>query len=240
MARALLEVKGIDVFYGDAQAIWDVTFHVDEGKIVALVGANCAGKSTVLNTISGLIQPKKGEIFFSGRALTRMRPEDIVGLGLCQVPEGRRLFGNLTVLENLELGAFTSRARPFLKESLERVFNLFPVLNSRVHQKAGSLSGGEQQMLAIARALMGQPMLLMLDEPSLGLAPMVVKLMFEIIEFLRKERVTILVVEQNVRQTLEIADMVYVLKIGKLELSGKGDELLMNPDFKRAYLGTKG
>lgn len=240
MVKHLLEVIGVDVFYGDAQAVWDVSFHVDGEMIVALVGANGAGKSTLLDTISGIIRPDKGKILFSGKSLVNMNPEEVVTLGISHVPEGRRLFSRLTVLENLELGAFPPKTRPFLKESLERAFSLFPLLKNRIHQTAGLLSGGEQQMLAIARALMARPILLMLDEPSLGLAPVIVKLVFEIIQALNREGVTILLVEQNVHQTLEIADHVYVLKTGRMELNGGGKALLRNPDFQRAYLGMKG
>ena len=240
MVKHLLEVIGVDVFYGDAQAVWDVSFHVDGEMIVALVGANGAGKSTLLDTISGIIRPDKGKILFSGRSLVNMNPEEVVTLGISHVPEGRRLFSRLTVLENLELGAFPPKTRPFLKESLERAFSLFPLLKNRIHQTAGLLSGGEQQMLAIARSLMARPILLMLDEPSLGLAPVIVKLVFEIIQALNREGVTILLVEQNVHQTLEIADHVYVLKTGRMELNGGGKDLLRNPDFQRAYLGMKG
>lgn len=231
---------GVDLFYGDAQAVWDVSFQVDKELIVALVGTNGAGKSTLLDAISGIIRPEKGKILFSGKSLANMKPEEVVDLGISHVPEGRRLFSRLTVLENLELGAFPPRTRPFLKESLERAFTLFPVLKKRVHQPAGSLSGGEQQMLAIARAIMARPVLLMLDEPSLGLAPVMVKLMFEIVQLLNREGATILLVEQNVHQTLEIASHVYVLKTGRLELDGQGYDLLRNPDFQRAYLGMIG
>lgn len=240
MVKPLLEITGVDVFYGDAQAVWDVSFRVDGEMIVALVGANGAGKSTLLDAISGIIRPSKGDILFSGKSLIKMMTEQVVTLGVSHVPEGRRLFSRLTVLENLELGAFLPKTRPFLKESLTRAFSLFPVLKKRVHQTAGSLSGGEQQMLAIARALMARPILLMLDEPSLGLAPVIVKLMFEIIQALNREDVTILLVEQNVHQTLEIADHVYVIKTGKIELSGGGKDLFENSDFQQAYLGMKG
>lgn len=233
----LLEIIGVDLFYGDAQAVRDVSFHVDNQKIVALVGVNGAGKSTLLDAISGFNQPRKGKILLSGESLVKRKPEEVVALGISHVPEGRRLFSRLTVLENLELGTFLPRMRPFFQESLKRVFGLFPVLENRTHQIAGSLSGGEQQMLAIARAIMAKPILLMLDEPSLGLAPVIVKQMFEIIEFLNQEGVTILLVEQNVHQTLEIADYVYVLQTGRLQLEGLGDDLLRDPDFQRAYLG---
>ncbi len=236
----LLEVTQLNVFYGDAQAIWEVSFHVDKEKMVALVGANGAGKTTLLNTISAVLRPSKGRISFSGEPLAHHKPEDVVTMGISHVPEGRRLFSRLTVLENLELGAFPARTRPFFQESLDRAFRLFPVLKQRIDQQAGSLSGGEQQMLAIARAIMAKPVLLMLDEPSLGLAPVMVKLMFQIVQALNKEGATILLVEQNVYQTLEIADYVYVLKTGKMELEGHGQDLIRNPDFQRAYLGMLG
>ena len=236
----LLEVTQLNVFYGDAQAIWDVSFHVDREKMVALVGANGAGKTTLLNTISAVLRPSKGRISFSGEPLAHHKPEDVVTMGISHVPEGRRLFSRLTVLENLELGAFPARTRPFFQESLDRAFRLFPVLQQRIDQQAGSLSGGEQQMLAIARAIMAKPVLLMLDEPSLGLAPVMVKLMFQIVQALNNEGTTILLVEQNVYQTLEIADYVYVIKTGKMELEGHGQDLIRNPDFQRAYLGMLG
>jgi len=236
----LLEVIDVDVFYGDAQAVNKVSFHVDPQKIVALVGANGAGKSTLLNTISGIIQPGRGKILFKGKPLTNLKPEEVVALGISHIPEGRRLFSRLTVLENLELGAFPKSTRPFFNESLERALSLFPALKNRLHQSAGSLSGGEQQMLAIARGLMAKPVLLILDEPSLGLAPVVVKLLFEIIQFLNQEGTTILLVEQNVHQTMEIASYAYVLQTGKLTLEGQPDDLLRNADFQRAYLGMIG
>lgn len=240
MVKHLLEVSSVDIFYGDAQAVWDVSFCVDREQIVALVGANGAGKSTLLDTISCMIRPSKGGVLFQGEPINHVKPEEAAALGISHVPEGRGLFSRMTVLENLELGGFPRRTRPFFEESLARAFNMFPVLKKRIHQRAGSLSGGEQQMLAIARAVMAKPVLLMLDEPSLGLAPVIVKLMFEIIQALNGEGVTILLVEQNVHQTLEIADHAYVLKTGRMELSGKGSELLRNPDFKQAYLGMKG
>lgn len=240
MVHPLLEVTQLSVFYGDAQAVWEVSFHVEKEKMVALVGANGAGKTTLLNTISAVLRPSKGRIFFLGEPLAHHKPEDVVTMGISHVPEGRRLFSRLTVLENLELGAFPARTRPFFQESLDRAFTLFPVLKQRIDQQAGSLSGGEQQMLAIARAIMAKPVLLMLDEPSLGLAPVMVKLMFQIIQALNKEGATILLVEQNVHQALEIADYVYVLKTGKMELEGRGQDLIRNPDFQRAYLGMLG
>lgn len=237
MANHLLEVENVDIFYGDAQAVRDVSFYVESGKVVALVGANGAGKSTLLNAISRVIQPSRGNIRFSDKSLIKLNPEQVVAEGISQVPEGRRLFSRLTVLENLELGAYPVNTRPFLKKSLERVFGLFPVLQNRIKQVAGTLSGGEQQMLAIARALMARPVLLMLDEPSLGLAPIIVSELFEIIRVLNREGVTILLVEQNVHQALEIADHAYVLQTGTLELEGRAEDLISDPDFKRAYLG---
>lgn len=235
----MLEVKGIDVFYGDAQALWDVSIHVEEGAIIALVGANGAGKSTLLKAISGLIHARKGEILLSGKSLSNLNPREIVDRGVIHVPEGRRLFSTLTVLENLKLGAYVPRARSMFAESLERVFSLFPALNTRIDQKAGSLSGGEQQMLAIGRGIMAQPKLLMLDEPSLGLSPILVKTMFELISALNEQKTTILLVEQNIRQALKIAHQAYVLKTGEIAMSGRGDELLANEEIRKAYIGER-
>jgi len=234
----LLEVEGVDVLYGDVQAIWGVSIHVDEGTIVALVGANGAGKTTLLKTISGIIHAARGDILFSGKSLAKLRPQEVVERGISHVPEGRRLFSNLTVLENLKLGAYPPRARPLFAESLERAYGLFPVLKNRNVQKAGSLSGGEQQMLAIARALMAQPTLLMLDEPSLGLSPIFVRTIFELINTLNTQKVTILLVEQNIHQALKIAHQAYVLKTGKIAMNGSGEELLADPDVQKAYMGT--
>ena len=237
MADPLLEVSGLEVFYGDAQAIWDFGFRVEKGGIVALVGSNGAGKTTILRTISGLIHPHRGKIDFKGRSLLRCKPEEVVSLGISHVPEGRKLFTQLTVLENLELGAFLKKNQSQSEESLEQVFTLFPILKKRTRQPAGSLSGGEQQMLAIGRAIMARPTLLLLDEPSLGLAPLVVNLMFETVQTLNQKGMTIILVEQNVYQTLQLADYVYVLQTGRLVLKGRGAELLSNPEFQRAYLG---
>ena len=235
----MLEIQGLDVFYGDVQAVWGVSLNVDEGTIVALVGANGAGKSTLLKTISGITPAERGAIIFSGKSLTNLPPQDIVDMGISHVPEGRRLFSNLTVLENLKLGAYTPRARRTIASSLARAFDLFPVLKNRRNQKAGSLSGGEQQMLAIARAMMSRPRLLMLDEPSLGLSPILVRTMFELIMTLNKQKVTILLVEQNIHQALKIADQAYVLKNGKIEMTGGGGELLSDPEVQKAYIGTR-
>jgi branched-chain amino acid transport system ATP-binding protein len=234
----MLEIKGLDVFYGDIKALWDVSLHVDECEIIALVGANGAGKSTLLKTISGLTDAGKGEIFFSGKRITNLPPQDIVDLGISHVPEGRRLFSNLTVYENLKLGAYTSRARRAMARSIEEAYDLFPVLKDRRSQKAGSLSGGEQQMLAIARAMMSHPGILMLDEPSLGLSPLLVRTMFELILSLNRKNVTILLVEQNIHQALKIADRAYVIKNGKITMTGAGEELLTDPEVQNAYIGS--
>jgi len=234
----LLDVKGVDVLYGDVQVIWDLSIHVEEGTIVALVGANGAGKTTLLKTISGITHAKRGEILFSGKSLIKLKPQQVVDRGISHVPEGRRLFSQLTVLENLELGAYRPRARSLFANSLERAYSLFPVLENRKAQKAGSLSGGEQQMLAIARAMMSQPTILMLDEPSLGLSPILVRTIFELIDTLNTQKVTILLVEQNINQALKIAHQAYVLKTGKIAMNGSGKELLANPDVQKAYMGT--
>jgi branched-chain amino acid transport system ATP-binding protein len=229
----------VDVFYGDVQAVYDVSFNVEKGRIVALVGANGAGKSTILKTISRISHAKKGEIRLSGQSITHLSPQEIVDRGVSQVPEGRRLFSNLTVSENLRLGAYLRRAGAQFPESLEKVFGLFPILETRRNQKAGSLSGGEQQMLAIGRALMSQPSVLMLDEPSMGLSPILVKTMFGLIATLHEQNVTILLVEQNIHQALKIADYAYVLKTGRIVLEGKGEQLLASPEVQKAYIGER-
>jgi branched-chain amino acid transport system ATP-binding protein len=233
----LLSLTDLSVFYGDAQALWDISFHVKKEEIFSIIGANGAGKSTILKTISGLIRPFSGQGEFLGSRIDREEPEAIVDLGISLVPEGRGLFSNLTVLENLELGAFTKRARPFMKESLNWVMEIFPILKERKGQLAGKMSGGEQQMIAIGRALMSRPKLLMLDEPSLGLAPLIVKMVFEFILNLNHQNVTILLVEQNIHQTLKVAHHAFVLKTGKITLLGKGDELLADPEVQKAYMG---
>ena len=233
----MLEVKGVDVRYGDIQVLWDVSLEVEEGAIIALVGANGAGKTTLLKTISGLIHARKGDILLSDESLINLKPQEIVDRGVISVPEGRRLFASLTVLENLRLGAYIPRARALFAESLERVYDLFPVLKKRMDQRAGTLSGGEQQMLAIGRALMALPKLIMLDEPSLGLSPILVKTVFELIGTLNEQKATILLVEQNIYQALKIAHQAYVLKIGKIVMSGSGDELLADEEIRKAYIG---
>jgi branched-chain amino acid transport system ATP-binding protein len=239
LANQLLEIKGLDVYYGDIQALWDVSLQVEEGTIVALVGANGAGKTTLLKTVSGLVRSSAGEISFQGKPIQNLNPKEIVERGVLQVPEGRRLFPSLTVLENLRLGAYIRRARPFFAESLERVYALFPVLKNRKDQKAGTLSGGEQQMLAIGRALMAQPKIILLDEPSLGLSPILVKTIFQLIGSLNEQKTTILLVEQNINQALKIAHQAYVLKTGRVVMSGKGEDLLKDEEIRNAYIGER-
>ncbi len=239
MANQLLEIKDLDVYYGDVQILRGVTMHVEEGTIVALVGANGAGKTTLLKTISGLIRPKKGEILLAGEPLQALGTKEIVDKGVIHVPEGRRLFSSLTIYENLRLGAYIRRSRPMFNESLEQVFTLFPILKDRRNQKAGSLSGGEQQMLAIARAVMAQPKLLMLDEPSLGLSPILVRTIFEFIVKLNERKTTILLVEQNIRQTLKIAHHAFVLRVGRIVMDGAGSELLANDEIWKDYIGVR-
>jgi branched-chain amino acid transport system ATP-binding protein len=239
LANPLLEVKNINVFYGDIQALWDVSLQVEEGAIVALLGANGAGKTTLLKTVSGLVRPGGGEIIFLGKPISHLNPKEIVDRGIVHVPEGRRLFPSLTVLENLRLGAYIPRARPSFLSSLERVYALFPVLKNRKDQKAGTLSGGEQQMLAIGRALMAQPKIIMLDEPSLGLSPILVKTIFQLINTLNEQKTTILLVEQNINQALKVAHQAYVLKTGRIVMSGPGSELIKNEEIRKAYIGER-
>lgn len=233
----ILNVKDINVFYGAIHAISNISFNVDEGEIVTLIGANGAGKSTTLNTISGLLRSKTGDIEFLGSSIAKMAPNKIVSEGLVMVPEGRRIFLGLTVEENLEMGAYT-RPKSEIKGSMEQVYELFPRLKERRSQIGGTLSGGEQQMLAMGRALMAKPKLIMLDEPSMGLAPLLVDLIFEIITDLHKAGSTILLVEQNAQAALSIADRAYVLETGKIVKTGKGSELISDPDIKKAYLGA--
>ncbi len=234
----MLRVNSLNVSYGDAQALWDVTFSVREEEICCLIGANGAGKTTALSTILGMIRPFSGQVEFFGSRIEGKRPNAIVDLGISLVPEGRRLFSKLTVLENLELGAFTKQARPLTKETIKWVTEVFPILDERKGQLAGALSGGMQQMLAIGRGLMARPKLLMLDEPSLGLAPLIVKMLFEIIRKLNDRRVTILLVEQNIHQALKISHSAFVMKTGKIVLTGEGRELMADPEIKKAYMGV--
>lgn len=233
----MLRLEGVDAFYGDLQALFGVSFEVREKEIVALVGANAAGKSTTLRTVSGLVTPRRGRVLLDGEDLARVPAHRRVDLGLIQVPEGRRLFPFMTVAENLLLGATASRAHAAREETLAHVYALFPVLADRRHQLAGSLSGGEQQQCAIARALMAGPRLLMLDEPTLGLAPVLVGRIFETVRTINADGVTVLLVEQNVRQALTIADRACVLESGRLVLEGVARELLGDERLKRAYLG---
>lgn len=234
----MLDIRNINVFYGDVQVIWDVSFNVREGEIVALIGANGAGKSTILRTISGLLRPASGEISFDTAPIHTMDPYRLIDLGLAHCPEARRLFVEMSVEENLDMGALRGAAKKNRAATKEMVYGLFPRLKERRRQQSGTLSGGEQQMLAIGRALMSHPKLVMFDEPSLGLAPILVRDIFEIIGKIRAEGRTVLIVEQNVRQTLAIADRAYVLETGKLVMEGEGRVMLNDPHVKAAYLGV--
>ncbi len=232
----LLQVEDINVFYGSIHAIKGVSFSVNEGEIVTLIGANGAGKSTVLNTISGLLRSKTGSIHFNGENISTVEPHKILQRGLAQVPEGRRIFLQMSVQENLEMGAYT-QPNAGVAADIERVYAQFPRLKERRKQVSGTLSGGEQQMLAMGRALMSHPRLLMLDEPSMGLAPLLVEQIFEIITQLHKDGTTVLLVEQNAQMALSIADRAYVLETGRIGLSGTGAELIQSDSVRRAYLG---
>lgn len=234
---SILKVQNINVYYGAIHAINDISFSVEEGEIVTLIGANGAGKSTTLNTISGLLRSKTGDIDFMGSSIAHMAPNKIVSQGLVLVPEGRRIFLGLTVEENLEMGAYT-RPKREIKGGMEQVYELFPRLRERRTQIGGTLSGGEQQMLAMGRALMAKPKLIMFDEPSMGLAPLLVDLIFEIIGDMHKAGATILLVEQNAQAALSIADRAYVLETGDIVKTGRGAELISDPDIKKAYLGA--
>lgn len=233
----LLGVENLEVFYGEFQALYDVSFHVAEGEIVALLGANGAGKTTTLKTISGLLMPRRGRILYEGRDITYIPPHKRVEAGIAHVPEGRGIFPWLTVMENLKAAAYVKRARDKFEETLEFVFSLFPILKERRDQRAGTLSGGEQQMLAIARALILRPRLLMLDEPSLGLAPKLAYNVIMLAKQLRGEGYTVLLVEQNVRLSLKIADRAYVLETGRIVKEGSSAELEKDPMIRAAYLG---
>jgi branched-chain amino acid transport system ATP-binding protein len=233
----MLELKGINIFYDDFHILWDASLSVDEGQTVAVVGPNGAGKTTLMHTVSGLVRASSGSVEFLGERIDRLAPPEILELGLSQVPEERHLFPDMTIRENLELGAYARRARGYKEKTLERVLNIFPVLKSRRKQLARTLSGGEQQMLAIARALMSRPVFLILDEPSLGLAPMMVNRLFEVMETLNREGVTLLLVEQNVWQALAMAHKGYVLENGRIVLEDEGMRLLENERVKKAYLG---
>ena len=234
--KCLLQVENLNVYYGSIHAIKGVSFQVNEGEIVTLIGANGAGKSTTLNTIAGLLKPKTGTVTFEGKVISGITANRIVPLGMALCPEGRRIFQHMTVRENLEMGGY-SRPKSEIEDSIEQVFKRFPRLKERRKQIAGTLSGGEQQMLAMSRALMSKPKLMMLDEPSMGLAPILVDQIFDIIKELHASGTTILLVEQNARKALQIADRAYVLETGSITLSGTGAELASSEDVKKAYLG---
>jgi len=232
----LLQVRGLQASYGDTIALWDVSFNVADKELVVLIGPNGAGKTTTLRSVQGVLKPKSGVVTFKSEDITGLHPNETVARGIALVPEGRGLFTRMTVEENLELGAFVKRARSNLQENLNMTYNMFPILKERRHQKAGSLSGGEQQMLAIARGLMSEPQLIMLDEPCLGLAPIVVMQVFEALEQL-KQKLSVLIVEQNVEAALGVADRAYLLENGKVVLKGKPDDLRNTPLVRESYLG---
>ena len=234
--ETILKVEGINVYYGAIHAIKDISFEVNQGEIVTLIGANGAGKTTTLQTISGLLHTRTGSITFQGQNITNIRADKLVSRGLAQVPEGRRVFLQMSVQENLEMGAY-NQPQAGVPKDLEMVFELFPRLKERRNQVAGTLSGGEQQMLAMGRAMMSHPKLLMLDEPSMGLAPLLVEQIFEIIKNLNKQGSTILLVEQNAQMALSVAHRGYVLETGKIVTTGTGEELIRSPEIKKAYLG---
>ena len=233
----MLELRNLYVYYGSIRALNGLSLRVDEGELVALIGSNGAGKSTTLKTISGLLRPSQGAIFYEDQNITRAATDRIVALGLSHCPEGRRIFGSLTVRENLLLGAVQRKKDQNLSSDMDWVFSLFPRLKERLHQPGGTLSGGEQQMLAIGRALMSRPKLLLLDEPSLGLAPILVELIFQVICELKQQGKTILLVEQNVHQALDVADRAYVIETGRITLEGLAEELKHNPQVEQSYLG---
>lgn len=235
--NSMLKIEDINVFYGAIHAIKGVSLEVNQGEIVTLIGANGAGKSTILRTVSGLLKPKEGTISFEDSVISGMPAHEIVAKGISQVPEGRRIFAEMTVMENLELGAFTRKDKAGIKEDLEMVFTRFPRLKERMTQDAGTLSGGEQQMLAMGRALMSRPRLLLLDEPSMGLAPLLIKEIFNIIVDINKAGTTVLLVEQNANMALSIAHRAYVLETGRITLSGDAKELAASEDVRKAYLG---
>jgi branched-chain amino acid transport system ATP-binding protein len=234
---SLLSVRNIDSFYGNIQALHGVSLELEEGEILTLIGANGAGKTSTLRSITGLLRPKRGEIHFAGQRIDGVPAHQLVGRGLAMSPEGRRIFARMTVLENLEMGSYLRKDKAQVKTDLEWVFSLFPRVKERLEQRAGTLSGGEQQMLAIGRALLSRPRLLLLDEPSLGLAPLIVKQIFEIIREIHRRGVSVLLVEQNARQALAVADRAYLLETGKIVMSGPAAQLAQDPKVKAAYLG---
>ncbi len=233
----MLELKGVCTYYGNIQALWDVDLKVGEGEIITLVGANGAGKTTTLMSICGVAPIRRGEILFGGKPIHSLKTDRIVRLGISQVPEGRLIFPDLTVADNLSLGAYLRRDPEGIKKDLQYIYDLFPILARRRSQAGGTLSGGEQQMLAISRALMARPSLLLLDEPSLGLAPIIIRQIFDIISQVNLGGTTVFLVEQNASQALKIADYGYVMENGRITMKGKGEELLENPDIQKAYLG---
>ncbi|KIR01824.1 Branched-chain amino acid transport ATP-binding protein LivF [Lachnospiraceae bacterium TWA4] len=234
---AMLEVNDLEVYYGVIQAIKGASFEVNEGEVIALIGANGAGKTTILHTITGLLQSKAGKIVFEGKDITKTPPHKIVTMGMAHVPEGRRVFAQLSVLENLKMGAYTRKDKNEIAESIEMVYKRFPRLEERKNQLAGTLSGGEQQMLAMGRALMSKPRIILMDEPSMGLAPIVVSEIFDIIQEVSAAGTTVLLVEQNAKKALSIADRAYVLETGKIVKTGKASDLLNDESIKKAYLG---
>lgn len=234
---AMLEVKDLEVYYSMIQAIKGISFEVNKGEVIALIGANGAGKTTTLHTITGLLSPKKGSVTFEGKDITKIPAHKIVSMGMAHVPEGRRVFADLSVYENLKLGAYTRKDKENLNKDLENIYKRFPRLAERKNQSAGTLSGGEQQMLAMGRALMSKPSIILMDEPSMGLSPILVNEIFDIIESISKSGTTVLLVEQNAKKALSIADRAYVLETGKIVTSGKASDLLEDDSIKKAYLG---
>jgi len=234
----LLKISNIDVFHGTFQALWDVSLEVKAGEIVGLIGANTSGKSTLLDAISGLLHPSKGKIEFDGQDISTMEPFQIVESGITQVPEGRGIFPDMSVLDNLILGSYSKRARSKKKENLESVYQLFPILETRKKQTAKTLSGGEQQMLVLGRGLMADPKLMLLDEMSLGLAPIIITRLYKALQGIRERGITILFVEQNVRRSLQEADRAYILEVGRVTLSGTAEQLRQEEEIKKAYFGV--
>ena len=234
---AMLEVKDLEVYYGVIQAIKGVSFEVNQGEVIALIGANGAGKTTILHTVTGLLSPKKGQVFFEGKDITKVPAHKIVSMGMAHVPEGRRVFAELSVYENLKMGAYTRKDKSEIEESLENVYRRFPRLEERKNQMAGTMSGGEQQMLAMGRALMSKPKIILMDEPSMGLSPILVNEIFDIIQAVSESGTTVLLVEQNAKKALAIADRAYVLETGNIVLEGKAKDLLEDDSIKKAYLG---
>ncbi|MBM6803196.1 ABC transporter ATP-binding protein [Mediterraneibacter glycyrrhizinilyticus] len=234
---AMLEVKDLEVYYGVIQAIKGISFEVNKGEVIALIGANGAGKTTTLHTITGLISPKKGHVIFEGKDITKVPAHKIVSMGMAHVPEGRRVFAELSVYENLRMGAYTRKDKSEIEESLANVYKRFPRLEERKNQMAGTLSGGEQQMLAMGRALMSNPKIILMDEPSMGLSPILVNEIFDIIRAVSESGTTVLLVEQNAKKALAIADRAYVLETGKIVLEGNAKDLLEDDSIKKAYLG---